>query len=97
MVETLMVLPVGAEAAELHGWINLSELRRARRGPSWAGQQKTKYSVQIELAVGDVSGVRVAVRFEIGRPRLREPSLAFPSVRWPGLAGLAGPTCCTGG
>lgn len=45
--------------------------------------------MQIELAVGVVSRMRVAVRFEIGRPSCVR-SRALSSVRWPGQAGLAG-------
>lgn len=60
---------VGAGAAELRPPNNLLMLRMAGQGQ--AGQAgRSEDEVQIELAVGVVSRMRVAVRFGIGRAKL---------------------------
>lgn len=60
---------VGAGAAELRPPTQFINVTNGRAGPSWqAGRSEDE--VQIELAVGVVPRMRVAVRFEIGRAKL---------------------------
>lgn len=77
---------VGAGAAELRPPNNLLMLRMAGQGQ--AGRSEDE--VQIELAVGDVSRMRVAVRFEIGRAKLcwAVSLLPFRAVACGGLVRL---------
>lgn len=97
IVETLMDVRTGAEAAQLRGWTIYQGCERQGMA-KLEGQQAKKYSPQIELAVGDVSRMRVAVRFEIGRPRCVSAlcsclslslfsCLLFRAVAWSGWSG----------